>query len=390
MKIFGMRLADAMMAGCVGVAMWMAPARMTAQATASFHGHAQNAAGQSVTSGEVRLTTNVDPGAPNLKFDYTFPVDANGDYKGAGIKPGTYFAILFQGDKHVDYIQAKLTAGDDKTVDFDMTRKEYIEKMSPEEKRQVEEFKKQNAAVIAGNAKIQNLNQLLAESKAAIAAGNPDLAVKDMTDATAQRPTEPILWSALGNAQFAQADAAAKAAHDAKTTDASVPDKYAGAATSYQKTLSLYAAAAKPNPGGVGAANNQLGLVYSKLGKMKEASAAFDAAAAADPSSAGKYYLNEAESLLNANDVDDAAVAADKTIAADPTKANAYYVKGQALVQKATLDPKTGKVVAPPDCVVAYQKYLELAPTGVYADDVKGILQEFGETIKQTYKAPKK
>ena len=33
-------------------------------------------------------------------------------------------------------------AGDDKTVNFDMTRKEYIDKMTPEEKKQLEDYKK--------------------------------------------------------------------------------------------------------------------------------------------------------------------------------------------------------------------------------------------------------
>ena len=82
--------------------------------------------------------------------------------------------------------------------------------------------------------------------------------------------------------------------------------------------------------------------------------------------------------------------AADKAIAADPTKADAYYIKGQALIQKATVDPKTNKITAPPECIAAYQKYLALAPTGPHADEIKGILQGIGESVTTTYKAPKK
>jgi tetratricopeptide (TPR) repeat protein len=387
MKIFGMKVA-AVVVGVLGLAVLASPSRMLAQA--SIHGHVQNPVGQALSSGEVRLTTSDNPGAPNLSFSYTFPIDASGDYKGTGIKPGTYFAIVYQETKHLDFIQVKLAAGEDKAVDFDMSRKEYLDKMTPDERAQVEEFKKKNAAVIAANTKIQGLNEMLVAAQAATKAGNYDVAIKDMTDATTQRPTEPILWATLGDAQLGQADAAAKAAHTAKKADASVPDKYAAAATSYEKALSLNAAAAKPNPKIAGEINNQLGLVYSKTGKVKEAAAAFDAAAAADPSTASMYYYNEAASLLNANDADGAAAAADKTIAVDPTKADAYYIKGQALVQKATVDPKTGKVTAPPDCVAAYQKYLELAPTGAHAEEVKGILEGIGEPIKQTYKAPKK
>ena len=74
-------------------------------------------------------------------------------------------------------------------------------------------------------------------------------------------------------------------------------------------------------------------------------------------------------------------------IAADPSKVDAYYIKGQALIQKATVDPKTNKITAPPDCVAAYQKYLELAPTGPHAEEIKGILQGIGESVKSSYKA---
>jgi hypothetical protein len=54
------------------------------------------------------------------------------------------------------------------------------------------------------------------------------------------------------------------------------------------------------------------------------------------------------------------------------------------------MDPKTNKLVAPAGCLEAYQKYLQLAPDGPYAADVKGILAGFSQTIDNTYKAPKK
>jgi tetratricopeptide (TPR) repeat protein len=388
MKIFGIRTAAVLAAGVLGFAMLAQPARLTAQGTATIHGHVQNPAGQPVTNGEVRLTTDKNPNSTSSKYDYTFPLDASGDYKGADVKPGSYIAIVFQGGNHVDFMPAQLAAGDDKTIDFDMTRKEYLEKMSPADRAAVEEYKKKNAETNAVNAKIQNLNALLKSARTATQAGNYDEAVKNMLDATAAKPDEPILWDTLGDAQLGQANAAAKAARDAKATDASVPDKYAAAATSYQKAISLNAALAKPSPDLAAAANNQLGQVYGKTGKTKEAADAYDAAAKADPTKAGTYYYNEAATLFNANAMDDAAAAADKAIAADPTKVDAYYIKGQALVQKATVDPATNKITAPPDCVAAYQKYLELAPTGAHAEEIKGILQGIGASVAETYKAP--
>ncbi len=74
------------------------------------------------------------------------------------------------------------------------------------------------------------------------------------------------------------------------------------------------------------------------------------------------------------------AAAADEAIKADPTLAIAYYLKGQGLIQKATIDSATGKMVLPPGCAEAYQKYLDLAPNGAFAADVKGILAEATQT----------
>jgi hypothetical protein len=390
MKIFGMKLMSVLAAGVVGIALGHSPA-LVAQGTASIHGHVNNAAGIALNSGEVRLTTDKNPNSDNRKFDYTFPINAQGDFEGKDIKPGNYLAAVYQGNVSPDFVPSlDLKAGDDKVVNFDMSRKEYIEKMSPAERQQLEEYKKNATAAMAANAKISNLNNLLKSARADTAAGKYDTAIKSMTDATTAKPDEPILWVALGDAQLGAANAAAKAAHDAKVTDASVPDKFAAAEASYQKALDLNAKAAKPNLEVTAAANNQLGQAYGKSGKPKEAGAAYDAAAKADPTKAAMYYYNEAATLFNANAMDDAAAAADKAAAADPTKADAYYIKGQALIQKATVDPKTNKVTAPPECVAAYQKYLEVAPTGPHAEEVKGILQGIGEPIKSSYKAPGK
>jgi hypothetical protein len=68
----------------------------------------------------------------------------------------------------------------------------------------------------------------------------------------------------------------------------------------------------------------------------------------------------------------------------------AYYLKGNGLIANTTMDAKTQKLVAPPGCMEAYQKYLELAPDGPYAAEVKGILDSFGQKISSSYKAGKK
>jgi hypothetical protein len=100
------------------------------------------------------------------------------------------------------------------------------------------------------------------------------------------------------------------------------------------------------------------------------------------------YYFNAAVTLKNSGSNDEAAAMADKAIAADPTKAEAYYIKGASLIGKSSM--QGNKLVPPPGCVEAYNKYLELAPTGRFAPEVKGILAEMDQSVVNSYKAGKK
>jgi len=370
------------------------PARSVAQAAgASIHGHVINPAGMALNKGEVRLTTDRNPDAKARKYQYTFPIEQSGDYKGTGIAPGNYIVFVFQDDKSLDYNESAVFAnGDDKLVNFDMSRPDYLAKMSPEDRKVLEEYKKKNAEVVASNAKVANLNALLTQARADNKSGNYDAAITAMQQATTAKPDEGILWITLGDAQLGAADAAAKAAKAAGTspTDPAVAQKYNDAAASYKKGVDLNAASKKPSPEAAAAGYNQLGQAYAKMGNAKDSADAYEMAAKAMPNNASMYYFNEAATLYNAGKLPEAEAAADKAIAADPKKADAYYIKGQALIPQATVDPKTNKIVAPPGCVEAYQTYLELAPDGPHAADVKGVLEGIGAQVKSSYKAPKK
>src|ERR1017187_4483789 len=139
MRILGTRIAATFAACLLGVVTFAqagrliaqtAPAAQAAPGSASIHGKVINPAGIPLNGGDVKLTTEKNPNGSNAKFDYTFPIDANGNHKGPGIKPGNYTAVAFQGSNHIDFMPAQIAAGADQEVDFDMTRKEYIDKMS--------------------------------------------------------------------------------------------------------------------------------------------------------------------------------------------------------------------------------------------------------------------
>jgi tetratricopeptide (TPR) repeat protein len=366
-------------------------ASMLAQDTASVHGHVQNAAGMPLTTGQVKFTTDKTAEAKDRKFKNVFDIDANGDYKGTGIAPGDYLAIVTQGDKNVDYMQVTFKAGDDKVLDFDMTRKEYIDKMSPEDKKQLEEYKKRAGETINANKVIANLNAAMKTVSADLASANPnyDQDVKTMQQATSQKADEAVLWMNLAQAQNAKADHDAKQAGKTFASDPAIVQEYNDAIASYKKGVEVNTASKKPNPADAGIAWNAIGNDEAKIGKLQDAQAAYDTAVKIAPASAGLVYGNESAVLFNAGHSDEAEAAAEKAIAADPTKPMPYYIKGQTLIAKATVD-KNGKYVTPPGCIEAYQKFLELDPNSPLAPEVKAILTGMGETITTKYRAPKK
>jgi tetratricopeptide (TPR) repeat protein len=382
-----------------------APAEM-----GKIHGHITNPTGQAQPGGEVRLSTD-----GGRTFKYTFPVDDNGNYSGEAAA-GTYSLIYRQKDtpegKMVDEINnVKVVAGQDTAADDDMSRQEYISKMPPDQQKALEDLKKQNASALEANRVIASLNSDLktvnadihdAENASALASQQlgsgatvPAVAAKAaeiqnqkyaeivnlMKKDTQAKPDEPLLWAELGAGQKGL-------------------KQYDDAITTYQKALSLEQASKKPNPEIIGNIQSGLGECYARTGKVPEANAAFAAAVKADPTRADVYLRNLAviffqEHNAGKNDGSPQVAAADQAIQQDPnmpdqTKALLYYIKGQGLIDKATVDPKTQKIVLPPECLEAYQKYLQLAPDGQFSTDVKGILASAGEKVSTTYKAPKK
>lgn len=364
------------------------------------HGHVTNPTGEPQGGGSVSLSTD---GGATLKF--TFPVDAEGNFSGEAAV-GTYAAVYRAADtpvgKMVDMIRGiHVVEGQDVVADIDMSRQEFIDKLPADQKKQLEDLKKQNSEAIKANKVINQLNNDLkvvnqdirdaegARNQAAqeLGASATHEAIEAkaeeirnakyteiynlMTKDSAVMPDQSILWTNLARAQIGL-------------------KKYADAEANYKKAIELETASKKPKPEVIGIANAGLGEAYARQGKTDEAKAAFDAAAKADPTRAAFHLRNEAVIFFQEKNSPAQVAAADEALAADPNQAILYYIKGQGLIMNATVDPKTNRIVLPPDCEEAYQKYLALSPTGPYANEVKGILAQAGEKINPNYKAPKK
>jgi len=340
------------------------------QQTGSVHGHAQDPTGIPLANAQVQVSTD------GKTAKYTFKTDSNGDYTGDNIAPGTYVLTLYvenHGDttyKPVDQFQnVKIDAGQNVTQDFDLSRPDYIKKLPPDQQKAIEEAKQKNSGIMKENAQIKNLNADLKTARDDISQKKFDDAASLMQRDTTAKPDAAVLWVELAIAQNGL-------------------KKYDDAITSAKKALETNAASKKPSPEIDGAANNTLGEAYAGKGQTSDATAAYDAAAKAQPTNAGMFYSNEAIVLAKAGGNADAVVAAaDKAIAADPNKPIPYYLKGQALISKATVDPKTSRIVAPPGCEEAYEKYLQLDPNGPMAADAKNILAQIGSKQGKSYKA---
>jgi tetratricopeptide (TPR) repeat protein len=251
-------------------------------------------------------------------------------------------------------------------------------KPTKEQQAQREAQEKEKVAVEEHNKKAQGENTLIAQLNPAIQAKKWDVAEPLLQQLITINPARWEYQQALGNAQFSLG-------------------KYEEAVATFEKTIPLAenaasSADAKADPAKAKQAVVQMltneGNSYLKLKKNPEAIAVFTKAAEMDPNP-GTAYFNLCATQYNTGNVEGALVSCDKAIAADPTKADAYYIKGSLLIGSGKMD-KDNKFIAPPGSAEALNKYLELAPDGAHAADVKQMLAFIGSKVETSFGERKK
>jgi tetratricopeptide (TPR) repeat protein len=322
---------------------------------------------------------------------YTLKTNKKGEYFSLGIASGTYTVTLYKNaddakaNKELFHFGKVPVTLDENTIDFDLKKQaEESAKgqgLTPEQiKAQQEALEKQKKEVNT----VKGLNEKLASAKAASDAGDFDTAIADLTAANQMDATRDLIWFKLGDAYRQSATKQTDPAEKQKRLDAAVD--------AYQKALQLKQAVTNdkdPNATKTLAAYyNNLAEAYSKAGKIDDAVKTYQQAAQADPTSAAQYYFNMGAVLTNAGKADQAIDAFEKCIAADPTKAEAYYQKGVNLLGKATL--QGDKMVAAPGTAEAFQKYLELVPTGGHSEEAKAMLASIGAPVETGFGTKKK
>jgi len=337
----------------------------------------------------------------DIKGKYDVKTDKKGHYGHYGLPLGTYDVSVEVDGKVKDTVnKVRTKLGDPLQLNFDLKdekkqqaemqkaaetgtlTKEMSQKMTPEQKAA---FEKANKAREADIAKNKDLNDAYNAGKDALAAKNYDLAVESLVKANTMDPKQNVIWAQLAEAYMGQAKTKTGAEADAPR----------------QKGLEAYAKAIELKPDDPALYNNYaLALVQAK--KVNEAQEALNKAAVLDPPGAVRYFYNLGAVLVNANQNDAAAEAFKKAIASyDQTKAagappaeitknyaEANYQLGITMLSKASTDAKTGKVTPTPGTEEAFNRYLELQPTGQFADAAKGMLQTIGGTVATNYKNP--
>jgi len=323
---------------------------------------------------------------------YTLKTNKKGEYFSLGIGGGTYTVTLYKtaddakANKELFHFgKVPVTLDENPPLDFNLKQAMQDaakgQGLSPEQLKAQQEAQAKHAKEAST---VKALNEKLAAAKVASDAGDYETAITNLVAANDIDPTRDLIWFKLGDAYRLSVTKQTDPTEKQKRLDSAVD--------SYHKAVELKQAATNdkdPNANkSLAAYYNNLAEAYSKAGKTDDAIKTYQQAVATDPTSAAQYYFNMGAVLTNAGKADLAIDAFDKSIAADPTRAEAYYQKGVNLLGKATL--QGDKMVAAPGTAEAFQKYLELVPTGGHSEEAKAMLASIGSSVETGFGTKKK
>jgi len=326
----------------------------------------------------------------DIKGNYTVKTDKKGHFFYNGLPLGTYNITCEVGGKEQDGVtNVRTRLGDPVEVPFDLEKKakaravqnaalqqaaatgamskEMERGMTKEQKEAMEKAVKEREASMKKN---KELNDAFNTGLEALKNKQYDAAVTSLGKASELDPKQVAVWAQLADAYAGQAGTKTGPEFD----------------TAMAKCLEAYGKALELNPND-GATHNNYALALAKAKKFDDMKVELNKAAQLDPAKAGQYYYNLGAIMVNAGQADAAVDAFKKAIEADPKHADSYYQLGVGLVSKATLGAD-GKMTPVPGTVEAFQKYLELAPNGQFAEGAKGMLATFNATIDTSYKNP--
>ena len=353
---------------------------LLAQTSATMSGKVTGEDGKPVLGAVIRIERL------DSKWNSSLKTNRRGEFTQIGVPAGGSYRVTCAVDgKDVDFRDVKTKYGEPNTLDFDLgqakkTRDaqmaavttgtltaEQAQQMTAAQRQQVEAALKGREKEIAAN---KALNDSFNQGVEAFNAGQFQAAVDAFTKATELDPKQDAAWARLAEASLSLGGQKSGAEQEAA---------YAKAIEGYLKATEL-----KPTES---AYMNNYGTALVKMKKLPEAQAAFEKAAAMDPTNAYKYFYNLGAVLMNTGQADAASAAFKKAVDANPKYAVAQYQYGLTLVGKAQIGAD-GKISPPPGTREAFQAYLELEPNGSNAQAAKDILASFDQAIATEYSTP--
>ena len=392
--------------------------------TATVKGVCRDAQGNPVADAQVSWQ-NQDNGRT-----YKLKTNKKGEYFSLGLDPGAYTVTLSKDGKVLDSQKNFRLGIDEVTYDIDLKQiqQQNIQDTAKKQGISAEQVKQQQEQAAKNEQYRATVNEVNTKLRAAtdlMKAQPPDYdkAIATLNEAQQMAPNEDVIWYRLGTAYLDSAKAQTDAAEKTKRNTEAYNDLQKAVEILKQKSggqppqgAAQGAAQGGAQQGAQGAAQqgapaaksaaqtvsdntklaayyDNLGAAAARVGKTDEAVNSYKQAAAIDPAHAGNYYFNLGAVLTNSgtdqNAKKQAADAFDKAIAADPTKADAYYWKGTNLIALASTDSQ-GKLSAPNGTAEAFQKYLELQPSGPHAEEAKQMLTVLGQSVETSYGGKKK
>jgi tetratricopeptide (TPR) repeat protein len=341
----------------------------------------------------------------DVKWDTTVKTDKRGHYIHTGVPLGTFEITVTVDGKEVDKLSGvKSTLGEHPPTNFDLRKSanaansptqalmqkaletgqisdELKRQMSPEQKAALEkQMTEQKGKIQKQKALNDSFNEGVTALQAAPTQATPEaraeqyqVAVAALLKAGEVDPAQPAVWANLGDAYLGLAST---------KTGPEFDDATAKGIDAYNKSIAL-----KPDDP---ATHNNYGLALAKAKKYTEAEAELRKAADLDPATAYSRFYNLGALLSNIGQAAPASKAFKAAIDAapdNPKNAESYYQFGLSLAGQATVD-KDGKFVFPPGTLEAFQKYLEMAPTGPNAQACKDMIAQLGGSIETNFKNP--
>ena len=311
----------------------------------------------------------------DVRGNYKVKTKKKGDYFHAGLPLGRYnVSVEIDGAVQERVSGVRVGMGDPTRVDFDLAKKAAQAKtgptqadlaaMSPAERKNYEDTLKKRQVQISKN---KELNDTFGSGMVALKTKNFPVAVANLSKAAELDPGQHVVWANLGDAQSQLARS---------KTGADRTKLYDDAIASYNRAIEIDPTSAPYH--------NNLGLVMVRAGQPEEGKLKLAEAAMLDPVNGAKFYFNLGAVMVNTGNTEGAIDAFRRATDTDPNYAMAYYQLGMALVGMAETKAD-GSVVPAEGTIEAFEKYVELDPTGDFAQSAQGMVQGLSAQVETSY-----